>query len=326
MQNSEEMDRYPPEILAQIAEEKPECWPWILAHPNCYPDLAQWILAQNPALAEHVTDEVPVEAPVTPPPTASTPRRKGLWLGIAAAVVAVVIIPVAIFATRQLGEAPTDAPAATVEPDSGEATVEPDNAEAEDLSTEGGPETSILASASWQDACIFSESEIDEHFAWAGTGVYEVSGGQGCDLLGCAIACDLDFGDPAERFSESSIVYGVTFGFNAYGDESPDLADSDLADTDFGLNRDADFETLCRNLSERATEGGASEGDSAPAVVCEQGEDYDILFYQLSGWVLTDDLQFTVDGSGNSASEEYRATMLTLTRLAAERGVGDRWF
>ena len=50
----------PPETLAWIAEQYPNLWPGVLAHPNCYPELAQWIHQSMPPAQNVATGSTPV--------------------------------------------------------------------------------------------------------------------------------------------------------------------------------------------------------------------------------------------------------------------------
>lgn len=67
--------------LFELASSQPELWEQILAHPNCYPDLANWIRQQPafapmpPATAQPLS---PATAQPIPPATAKPRKSKGL--------------------------------------------------------------------------------------------------------------------------------------------------------------------------------------------------------------------------------------------------------
>lgn len=60
--------------LQQLAGQRPDLWPQILAHPNCYPELAQWIQASMSGPAQSSNPAQPVQPegqaqPAQPQPT-----------------------------------------------------------------------------------------------------------------------------------------------------------------------------------------------------------------------------------------------------------------
>lgn len=65
--------------LQELAGQRPDLWPEILAHPNCYPELAQWIQASWAAQAQSTNQPQPVESvnlvqPETPQPEPVQPQ------------------------------------------------------------------------------------------------------------------------------------------------------------------------------------------------------------------------------------------------------------
>ncbi|HCJ48662.1 MAG TPA: hypothetical protein DHW40_04915 [Microbacterium sp.] len=82
------------ERLAQLATDHPGLRPWIASHPNSYPALREWIDATARAAA---TPPVTVTEPTDPFEGSSRtstqkPRRRGLIIGLAVGLVAVLVI------------------------------------------------------------------------------------------------------------------------------------------------------------------------------------------------------------------------------------------
>lgn len=62
--------------LQQLAAENPDLWPDILAHPNCYPALAQWIQSSLAAQSQPAQPTQPVQQkPVQPQPHPAQPTQ-----------------------------------------------------------------------------------------------------------------------------------------------------------------------------------------------------------------------------------------------------------
>lgn len=88
-----------PEILAHIAQDRQDLWPQVLSHPNCYPELAQWIIEGDPRLANYTAQPATLAQPTTlaqqamptgedfPPPPPQRRKKKGVIVGIAAVLV-----------------------------------------------------------------------------------------------------------------------------------------------------------------------------------------------------------------------------------------------
>lgn len=97
--------------LAMIAQHHPETYPWIIAHPNCYLSLTQWLLQADPSLERYIPRISPTPTPTPPPappappaqpqqPTGPTPsstgpkqakRKRGHFVSIIAMILVVLM-------------------------------------------------------------------------------------------------------------------------------------------------------------------------------------------------------------------------------------------
>jgi len=85
----------PAQTLADLAAQHRELWPQIAAHPNVYPGLIEWMMAQGfvpatPTAAPYAQPQPQVGAP------APKRRRTGLIVGIAAAVVVIIALAITL--------------------------------------------------------------------------------------------------------------------------------------------------------------------------------------------------------------------------------------
>ena len=75
------------EQLANLASQRQDLWSQILEHPNLYPELREWILAQTPLQAP-----VAATQPSEPHPEPRKAKGVGKWVGIGAGAVALLAL------------------------------------------------------------------------------------------------------------------------------------------------------------------------------------------------------------------------------------------